>query len=146
MLHLPCSVLWIHLIQILLIVLRWFYMYSSGSFIWHWSNPRVNDLSTFMLVKQSWRIWDKWLYMLLGAYHIDDLVQDCSNSIANALELLQSCPKPSIKPKQNCVHFCGGMMCISSSTFPRRTENSIDRHHTISSPKHDFYEELNKKV
>ena len=29
-------------------------------------------------------------------YHIDRLVQDCSNSIANALELLQSCAKPSI--------------------------------------------------
>ena len=28
--------------------------------------------------------------------HIDGLVQDCSNSIANALELLQSCTKPSI--------------------------------------------------
>ena len=27
--------------------------------------------------------------------HIDGLVQDCSNSIANALELLQSCTKPS---------------------------------------------------
>ena len=27
---------------------------------------------------------------------IDDLVPDCSNSIANALELLQSCTKPSI--------------------------------------------------
>ena len=26
----------------------------------------------------------------------DSLVQDCSNSIANALELLQSCTKPSI--------------------------------------------------
>ena len=29
---------------------------------------------------------------------IDGLVQDCSNSIANALELLQSCTKPSIYP------------------------------------------------
>ena len=28
--------------------------------------------------------------------HIDGLAQDCSNSIANALELLQSCTKPSI--------------------------------------------------
>ena len=27
---------------------------------------------------------------------IDGLVQDCSNSIANALELLQSCTKPSM--------------------------------------------------
>ena len=26
---------------------------------------------------------------------VDGLVQDCSNSIANALELLQSCTKPS---------------------------------------------------
>ena len=25
---------------------------------------------------------------------VDDLVQDCSNSIANALELLQSCTEP----------------------------------------------------
>ena len=28
--------------------------------------------------------------------HIDDLVQDCSNSIANALKLLESCTKPLI--------------------------------------------------
>ena len=28
--------------------------------------------------------------------YIDGLAQDCSNSIANALELLQSCVKPSI--------------------------------------------------
>ena len=30
------------------------------------------------------------------AHHLDDSVQDCSNSIANALELLQSCTKKSI--------------------------------------------------
>ena len=29
-------------------------------------------------------------------YHIDGLVQDSSNSIANALELLQSCTKPLV--------------------------------------------------
>ena len=34
-------------------------------------------------------IWVSWKYL-------DGLVQDCSNSIANALELLQSCTKPSI--------------------------------------------------
>ena len=28
--------------------------------------------------------------------HVDDLGQDCSNSIANTLELLQSCTKPSM--------------------------------------------------
>ena len=34
-----------------------------------------------------------WESILSFAYqfHIDGLVQDCSNSIANALELLQSC-------------------------------------------------------
>ena len=31
-----------------------------------------------------------------AAYNIDDLVQDCSISIANALEILQSSTKPSI--------------------------------------------------
>ena len=31
--------------------------------------------------------------------YIDGLEQDCSNSIANALELLQSCTKPSICPQ-----------------------------------------------
>ena len=33
--------------------------------------------------------------------HLDGLVQDCSNSIANALELLQSCTKPSTLWKEN---------------------------------------------
>ena len=32
----------------------------------------------------------------MGHYNIDGLVQDCSNSIADTLELLQSCTKPSI--------------------------------------------------
>ena len=32
--------------------------------------------------------------------YIDDLVQDYSNTIANALELLQSCTKPSIWHKR----------------------------------------------
>ena len=31
-----------------------------------------------------------------GTFHVDGLVQDCSISIANALEMLQSCPKPSM--------------------------------------------------
>ena len=31
----------------------------------------------------------------MTSYHIDGLVQDCSNSIALAMELLWSCAKPS---------------------------------------------------
>ena len=42
----------------------------------------------------SWQISNN-LHPILQEYHADDLVQDCSNSIANALELLQSCTKPS---------------------------------------------------
>ena len=37
--------------------------------------------------------WEKYitdLYMLTGCYYTNCLIQDCSNSIANALELLQS--------------------------------------------------------
>ena len=34
-------------------------------------------------------------------HDINGLVQDCSNSIANALELLQSCTKPSIQYIEN---------------------------------------------
>ena len=37
-----------------------------------------------------------WLYFIYLVY-TDGLVQDCSNSIANALELLQSYRKPSIQ-------------------------------------------------
>ena len=33
---------------------------------------------------------------LVAKCYIDGLVHDCSNAIANALELLQSCTKPSI--------------------------------------------------
>ena len=32
-----------------------------------------------------------WKATILGGFHTDGLVQDCSNSIANALELLLSC-------------------------------------------------------
>ena len=38
------------------------------------------------------RVQLKSLYV--GHLYIDGLVQDCSNSIAKALELLQSCAKP----------------------------------------------------
>ena len=37
-----------------------------------------------------------WHYGTRPCIHIDGLVQDCSNSIANALELLQSCTMRSI--------------------------------------------------
>ena len=36
------------------------------------------------------------VHLLIKIFNSDGLVQDCSNSIANALELLQSCAKPLI--------------------------------------------------
>ena len=51
----------------------------------HTVNPTIHGLSNFNI---------SWGFIL--QLYIDGLVQDCSNSIANALELLQSCTKPSI--------------------------------------------------
>ena len=36
------------------------------------------------------------LFSIKFVYDIDSLVQDCRNSIANAMELPQSCTKPSM--------------------------------------------------
>ena len=42
------------------------------------------------------KVMANWSQYPTGSDYIDGLVQDCGNSIANALELLQSCTKPSI--------------------------------------------------
>ena len=50
-------------------------------------------------------IW--YVHTLANIYaYIDGLVQDCSNSIANALELLQSCNEPSIYIYESYIHKC----------------------------------------
>ena len=51
------------------------------------------------------------MFVILG-YYINGLVQNCSNSITNILELLQSCTKPSICSDfaidmVNAILFCG---------------------------------------
>ena len=63
-----------------------FYPYLSRLLHWHCGDHTIAS----MAMKQSWQS--------------DGLVQDCSNSIANALELLQSCTKPS---KYGCPYFMG---------------------------------------
>ena len=78
---------------------------------WHFMG-KYEDISAFSIISQHLNItacWNfsslktsEWLSLtaFLGTVgikaHIDGLVQDCSNSIANSLELLQSCTKPSI--------------------------------------------------
>ena len=46
--------------------------------------------------------------------YIDDLVQDCSSSIANALEILQSCTKPPILSSylHNGISYTGKMTSL----------------------------------
>ena len=56
---------------------------NAGTTVLHRVINKINHLSHN--VSSSDFVW-----------YIDGLVQDCSNSIANTLELLQSCSKPSI--------------------------------------------------
>ena len=60
-------------------------MVSQPSYIHKW-NPHTK-MGFFYIETRPW---------FLTGLRIDGLVQDYSNSIANALELLQSCIKPSI--------------------------------------------------
>ena len=51
-------------------------------------------------------------------HYIDDLVHDCSYSIANALELLQSCTKPSLYlVRVACAHICQGYLSVSETNI-----------------------------
>ena len=62
-------------------------------------------------VRTNILIWD--------GYHSDGLVQDCSDSIANALELLQSCAKPYI-------WYAHGLLYITQSKLAKgKLYNSI---------------------
>ena len=48
-------------------------------------------------------------YVMSSMYHIDDLVQECSISSALAMEILQSCNKPSICGL--CLLFINEFLC-----------------------------------
>ena len=61
-----------------------------------------------------WNILQIWLDYIKPIRQIDGLLQDCSNSIANALELLQSCTKPS-KCLLNHESFSGTLHCCCST-------------------------------
>ena len=55
------------------------YIYIEHNFLW-------KKRTSMVIVSTS----------IIAKHHIDGWVQDCSDSIANTLELLQSCTKPSI--------------------------------------------------
>ena len=56
--------------------------------------------------------------------HVDGLVQNCSNSIANALELLRSCAKPSISILGQYLKTCRQKNPDCSCELPRLLERS----------------------
>ena len=57
------------------------------------------SMAVTLFVNKSWSMGQNIasLARFLGKAHIDALAQDCGNSIANALVLLQSCTKASIR-------------------------------------------------
>ena len=66
--------------------------------------------------------------LVKGANYVDGLVQDCSNSTANALELLQSCTKPSMSTndsthmdllvRESIAQFVGHFPQLFSTDYP----------------------------
>ena len=74
---------------------NWFYPYTSGLLHQHYV------IHTQVSVKQAWRIWVNVLHEFTGNDKIDGLVQNCSNSSALVMELLQSCTEPSIWTQLN---------------------------------------------
>ena len=60
--------------------------------------------------------------------YIDSLVQDCSNSSALAMELLQSCTKPSI-----CGWLCKSILCRTKNLFSeKKVWNFHDKPYNIA--------------
>ena len=65
-------------------------------------------------------------------FHIYGLVQDCSISIADALEILQSYTKPSIYERPMhwpCVRWLSGHVSSGEEIVPSRGQYPADRHH-----------------
>ena len=56
----------------------------------------TSEILWYTLLGRSLFVYHFCVLVFVCIIYIDGLVQDCSNSIANALESLQSCAKPSI--------------------------------------------------
>ena len=63
--------------------------------MWTDNNRKTKYMKTMNI---SYGMYCMWRFVA----HVDGLAQDCSNSIALAMELLQSCTKPS----NRCIHEC----------------------------------------
>ena len=98
----------------------------------------INTLHTVLSL--MCQIFVIWAYLTRKHVHIEGLAQDCSNSIANALELLQSCTKPSLwcltvkdimsEPRKmngtarsHCNTVCYNMILDTARQFLRQNTN-----------------------
>ena len=68
------------------------------------------------------RVCQQWSYvsLVISHWYVEGLAQDCSNSIANALELSQSCTKPSMRCiiQMILVSMWDTPICTSPYFFP----------------------------
>ena len=70
---------------------------GEWSLIWAHDSSRIYRALTYIAVPLLGPHQPRYIGLTLYCVNcIDGLVQDCSNSIANAMELLQSCAKPSV--------------------------------------------------
>ena len=78
----------------------------------------INVLTSAGTMITTFEIENKWVLIVwtYSELHIDGLMQDCSNSIANTLELLQSCTKPWIYP-YICDAQTGSSLCLQSASI-----------------------------
>ena len=75
---------------------------------------------------------NSYIYLRLHIY-IDGLIQDCSISIANALEILQSCTKPSTFQAIIITydHLLHNQWPLSAPTYPLNCNSFISSHQYI---------------
>ena len=72
------------------------YLYNGNAYT---SKEPINKVNRFFDTSKKVALY--WDDPLLD-YHVYGVVQDCSNSSANALELLQSCTKPTMYATSLC--------------------------------------------
>ena len=85
----------------------------------------IGSLAIMCIIHSYMCPWDLVHFLI---YQSDGLVHDCSNSIAKALELLQSCTKPLKWSKVTTLHYDTSLLAasISGAPFTNKDMNEIN--------------------
>ena len=78
-----------------------YYPYSSRLFHWHLGKHMIANASKAYLQNMVNKI-----IQIHWEHYINNLMQECGTSIANTLELLQSCTKPWYNHQEKCTTRC----------------------------------------